>query len=76
LGDNVEGEVENVGVVKNSLGKEIEKCLVKTISKWRFPKPIIRKYVSHTFNFKHKADNEEEGKQKEQKDQEGQKEQK
>jgi hypothetical protein len=58
---NVEGEVENVGVVKNSLGKEIEKCLVKTISKWRFPKPIVRKYVSHTFNFKYKEESEKGG---------------
>ena len=53
---NIDGMVENVGIVSNLLGKEIEPCLVKAIKNWKFPKPIMRKHIAHTFDFTYKSD--------------------
>lgn len=41
---------------------EFEQCIIASIARWKFPEPIVKKYVSHTFHFRDaKETNEKKG---------------
>ena len=49
------GSVENPEIISSNFhSKEFENCLLSKIIKWKFPEPIIKKYVSHLFRFNDK----------------------
>ena len=49
---DTDGDVVNPEVIFSQLAdKTFEKCLIENIKQWKFPEPIVKKYVSHLFRF-------------------------